>query len=118
MEYKRVKDLKVGDKVWLYQTYMSYEKSGFKVLSIKKQKTLAIVTIKWDVFGKERELVCYGHVSGELLAFNGNGYNDWRHVPLVCDYRRIKEKTEYFEWHDKERNIGRAVLELKRELGL
>ena len=115
MNYKRVKDLKVGDRVWLYLPYISSE-CGYEVLSIKKQKTLAIVTIKWRLFGVERELVCYGHVSGELLTFNGGGFQ--YDVPLVCDFKRTKEKTEREECWKKECNIGRAVLQLKERLDL
>lgn len=115
MDYKRVKDLKVGDKVWLYTPYASKE-GGYEVLSIKKQKTLAIVTIKAKFFGDEREFVCYGHVSGELLTFNGA---NWQYdVPFICDYRRIKEERDRKELWEKERNIGVTVLKLKELLDL
>ena len=65
-----MKDLKVGDKVYTYCAYLSPDE-GFVVKSIKKQKTLAIVTIDWNVLGKHKDVICYGHVSGELLVYNG-----------------------------------------------
>lgn len=104
-----MKDLKVGDKVYTYCAYLSPDE-GFVVKSIKKQKTLAIVTIDWNVLGKHKDVICYGHVSGELLVYNGAGWNS--NVPLVCDYKRIEEETERRAVWDEAKEIGRAVKSL------
>ena len=83
---KKVKDLKVGDKVYPYLYYIRQD-GGYVVTSIKKQKTLAIVTLSCN---EKREIICYGHVSGELLTHNGTSMIS--NVPFVCDYNRIMEK--------------------------
>lgn len=106
---KKVKDLKVGDKVFLYSSHLSPD-AGFVIKSIKKQKTLAIVTIDWDALGKHKDIICYGHVSGELLVYNGAGFDST--IPLVCDYQRIIEKTKEYEREYGQKKIGRAVQEL------
>ena len=103
---KKVKDLKVGDKVYLYCGHLSPD-AGFVVKSIKKQKTLAIVTIDWVEFGKHKDVICYGHVSGELLVCNGARYE--ANIPLVCDYKRIEEKTKAWDAEEGQREIGRVV---------
>lgn len=106
---KKVKELKVGDKVYLYCGHLSPD-AGFVVKSIKKQKTLAIVTIDWDVFDKHKDVICYGHVSGELLVYNGAGFDT--NIPLVCDYKRIEEKTKDWDAEEGQREIGRVVKSL------
>ena len=106
---KKVKDLKVGDKVYSYCAYLSPD-AGFVVTSIKKQKTLAIVTIDWNVFGKHKDVICYGHVSGELLVYNGAGWDS--NISLVCDFDRIIEKTKAWDEVGGQKEIGRAVIRL------
>lgn len=103
---KKVKDLKVGDKVYSYCGHLSPD-AGFVIKSIKKQKTLAIVTIDYYVFDKHKDVICYGHVSGELLVYNGAGWDS--NIPLVCDYKRIEEKTWHYKTIEGQREIGRAV---------
>lgn len=103
---KKVKDLKVGDKVYNYSACLSPD-AGFVVKSIKKQKTLAIVTIDWNVFDNHKDVICYGHVSGELLVYNGAGFET--NIPLVCDYKRIEEMTKSYYEGQGRREIGRIV---------
>lgn len=109
---KKVKELKVGDKVWYLAANMD-PSSGYIVKSIKKQKTLAIVTIDYHLFGKHKDVICYGHVSGELLVFNGQGFE--RTTPLVCDYARVLELTDISERRQKLINRGTALNAIFRE---
>ena len=111
---KKVKELKVGDRVWMYSAHMAYD-SGFVIKSIKKEKTLAIVTIDWDVFGKHKDVICYGHVSGELLVYNGAGFDS--NIPLVCDYKRITEKSEKSERDYKYIKVGEWLTAIVRAFG-
>ena len=112
---KRVKDLKVGDHVYLSDRYgIEYERF-FTVKEIKKRGTLA--TIKLSVLnGYDKiEAVAYGHVSSTTLSWfcRKSTFND---LPLTTNRESVEHMVKKNEWWDKELRVGKLVLELMDEL--
>lgn len=72
MANKKLKDLKKGDKVWLYDFTGT---TPIQVESVKRDGHLMIITLKWD----DSLFECYGHA----LGWTFSGYEIKHHWELV-----------------------------------
>lgn len=111
---KQNKEIKKGDKIWMYCSCLA-EKEGFTVMKVKKVKTLVEVVIIEKYFDKEYEVTLYGHRSSSMLS----GYNRYfGHVDFVytCDYDLIRKKTEKYNEDRRCIEAGRALLNIARYL--
>ena len=112
----RNKELKAGDKVWIYEAYMSRTESGYVVKSIKKSGTLVSIVVEAEGFdGKLREFKMYGHCNSRILS----GFDrTWGHdyTCYTCDYSLIIRKTQNAEREERVLDAGRALLNLVKFL--
>ena len=107
----RNKELKVGDKIWIYSAYMAIS-SGYIVKSVKKSKTLVTVTCEGDEYnGKQYDLIMYGHCNSRLLSGYDRKYGR-DDITYTCDYSLILKKSAAFDCEQKQLNAGRALLEI------
>ena len=108
----RNKELKAGDKVWIYAPYMSYSKSGYIVKSVKKSSTLVTVTCEAEYYdGKTYELTMYGHCNSRILSCFDRKYGV-DNICYTCDYDLIERKTEQEDYDTKLKDAGRALLKI------
>lgn len=109
----RNKELKVGDKVWLHEAYMS-RLNGYTVKSVKKSKTLVtVVAEKEHPFRKDKfyEITLYGHCNSRILS----GFDRvWSRDAdfYTCDYDLIDAKSRIEKENHKLREAGRTLLKL------
>ena len=108
----RNKELKVGDRVWIYAAYMSRLKSGYTVKSVKKSKTLVTIVAEadWSI-GNEKpyEVTMYGHCNSSILSGFDRKYGQ-DYTCYTCDYVLIEEKSRRADEDAKLKHAGRALL--------
>jgi hypothetical protein len=102
---KRVKDLKVGDHVYLLWTYGLDFETYFTVTEIRKKGTLATIKLTINEGYRIREAIAYGHVSSIILSWYGKWCAFSEH-PLTTDRECVKRLTDVYEERSKEREIG------------
>ena len=106
------KEIKKGDKIWLYASCLSYD-SYYVVSSVKKEKTL--ITVVVDVpakYGyKDYQITMYGHASSSLLSGYDIKYRN-KDIEYTCDYKLIEKKTEIYEQQSKYREAGYDFLRI------
>lgn len=107
---KKNKEIKKGDKIWLNFAYLRYD-SFYVVLSVKKKGTLVDVVADAERYGKHYEIVMYGHASSSILSGYDRKYGN-QDVCYTCDYSIIEKITKRWESSEKERDAGRALLNL------
>ena len=101
---KRVKDLKVGDNVYILWEYGIMYEDWFTVEEIKKRGTLAIVKLSHE----KHEAIAYGHVSSRYLSwFMKNG--TWTDYPLTTDREEVQQLYDRQERWNEARDIGSRV---------
>jgi len=112
---KQNKEIKKGDKIWLYSTFLD-EDSFYTVISVKKVRTLVeVVVSSINYEGKEYEILMYGHRSSSILS----GYDKCYHNPeleYTCDYDLIRQKTKRYNDDQHYRSAGIALLNLAKYL--
>ncbi len=106
----RNKDLKVGDKIFIFYPFLK-ESECHTIKSVKKNKTLVEVVVTAYYGKREYELIMYGHCSSCMLS----GYD--RRIPYrggmyTCDYTKIEDETRIWERKEKLANAGRALLNI------
>lgn len=108
----RNKELKAGDKVWIYEAYMSRTESGYVVKSVKKSSTLVSIVVEDEGFdGKLREFKMYGHCNSSILSgFDRKWGVDY--ICYTCDYNLIERRTEQEDYDTKLKDAGRALLRI------
>ena len=107
---KKNKEIKKGDKIWLSSPFLSYD-SFHRVLSVKKKSTLVEVIVDVEYFDKYYEVTMYGHASSSILSGYDRKYGN-QDVCYTCDYSIIEKITKRWESSEKERDAGRALLNL------
>ncbi len=111
------KELKVGDKIWIYCACLAYDQF-YTVKTVKKSGLLVAVTIESTLLDyKPFTVQLFGHASSSILS----GYHrNYAQVDMcfTCDYELIRRKTRQFEEEEKVRSVGYAALRLKRALGI
>jgi hypothetical protein len=107
----RNKELKKGDKVWIFCACMSYD-SNFPVLRVSKKGTLVTVVVEAKHYNmKKYEMTLYGHASSSLLSGFDRRYGN-TDIDYTCDYDLIREKTESYNKNERYRDAGMALLNL------
>lgn len=107
----RNKELKVGDKVWIYAPHMAIS-SGYIVKSVKKSGTSVSIVVEVECFNNEfYEFKMYGHCNSSILSGFDRKWGD-DDVCYTCDYSLIQKKTDKYESEQKQLNAGRALLEI------
>lgn len=110
----RNKELKPGDKVWLYSAYMSRSESGYTVKSVKKSKTLVTVVVETKhPYHSEKvyEFTLYGHCNSRILS----GFDRvWGcdGICYTCDYDLIEIKSRDEDRNSKLKAAGKALLDI------
>lgn len=107
---KKNKEIKKGDKIWLNSAYLSYA-SHHIVKSVKKKGTLVEVVVDAELYNKEYEVVMYGHASSSILSGYDRRFGN-QDVCYTCDYSIIEKITKRWDSSEKERDAGRALLNL------
>ena len=107
---KKNKEIKKGDKIWLSSPFLSYN-SFYRVLSVKKKSTLVEVIVDAEYFDKHYEVTMYGHASSSILSGYDRKFGN-QEVCYTCDYSIIEKITKRWESSEKERDAGRALLNL------
>ena len=106
------KEIKVGDKVWAYAACID-EDAYYIVSSVKKDKTLVIVTVDVPAhFGyKDYQIIMYGHASSSLLSGYDIKFRN-KDIDYTCDYSLVEKKTRIYEGERKYREAGYDFLRL------
>lgn len=105
------KELKKGDKIWLFTPCLSYT-SGFKVLRVSKKGTLVTVVVEAEYYNmKKYEITLYGHASSSLLSGYDRKFGN-TDIDYTCDYDLVRGKTERYERDKRFRDAGAALLKL------
>ena len=105
------KEIKKGDKIWLFSEYISYT-SGFNVLRVSKKGTLVTVVVEAEYFNKKKyEITLYGHASSSLLSGDDRRFGN-ADVDYTCDYDLVRKKTARYERDERFRDAGAALLNL------
>ena len=106
------KEIKVGNKVWIYSAFSGKE-DGYIVSSVKKDKTLVIVTVDIPAhFGyKEYQIIMYGHASSSLLSGFNIKYRN-QDICYTCDYSLVEKKRRIYEGEKKYRDAGYDFLRI------
>lgn len=113
---KRNKEIKVGDKIWLYSACISRD-SYYVVKSVKKNKTLVtvVVDVKGRAYHNDYEIIMYGHASSSLLSgYDRKFYNS--ELCYTCEYFLIEKETKRYERDQRFKNAGMALLNLVKYL--
>ena len=109
----RNKEIKVGDKIWLYAPYMSRDKSGYTVKSVKKSKTLVTVVAEiehpWKK-GNRYEAVFYGHYNSRILSSYDKVWGRDEDC-YTCDYNIIDKISIREDINIKLKQAGRTLLD-------
>ena len=107
MKPKKLKDLKKGDPIWLYDFIGT---TPIRVEKVKRQGSIAIVTIKWG----NSEFDAYGPALGRnCVAYIGTRFDD--HV-FTTDSESAKFRHDRKEGVRKYMEIGQAVDSLIEKL--
>ena len=100
---KKLKDLKKGDRIWLYGFTGT---TPIYVEKVKRQGEMCMVTVKWD----EVEHVCFGHA----LAWTCVGY--WKRFRaeriFTTDYEDIKRQEDKKEANKNYIELGKQLIEI------
>lgn len=104
------KEIKKGDKIWLFSECLSYT-SGFNVLRVSKKGTLVTVVVEAEYFNKKKEIILYGHASSSLLSGYDRRFGN-TDIDYTCDYDLVRKKTAKYERDERFRNAGAALLNL------
>ena len=107
------KEIKKGDKIWLYGACLS-EREFFTVTKVRKVKTLVEVVVSASFFKKQTEIVMYGHCSSSLLSGYDRRFFNRPEIGYTCDYELIKEKTRKYERDQKYIDAGIALLNVAK----
>ena len=107
---KKNKEIKKGDKIWLSSPFLAYD-SFYRVLSVKKKSTLVEVIVDAEHFDKHYEITMYGHASSSILSGYDRKFGNME-VCYTCDYTIVEQQTIRYHNIEKERDAGRALLNL------
>lgn len=112
---KQNKEIKKGDKIWLYSTFVD-EDSFYTVISVKKVKTLVEVVVSATYYDeKEYEILMYGHRSSSMLSgYDKRYYNP--ELEYTCDYDLIRQKKKRYNDDQHYKSAGIALLNLAKYL--
>ena len=108
------KEIKVGDKIWLYSAYL-IEDEYHTVLGVKKSKTLVAVVVSARYYDKEYEITMYGHASSSMLSGFDRKYGN-RDTVYTCDYSQIERETKMQKSKEHIMNAGYALLHMVKFL--
>ena len=106
---KQNKEIKVGDKIWMYSECLD-EREYHTVVSVRKVKTLVEVVVSAKFFDKEFEITMYGHRSSSLLSGYEKNYYNHLDMGYTCDYDLIRKKTDRYNRDQRYRDAGIALL--------
>jgi hypothetical protein len=112
----RNKELKVGDKVWVFSAYMSHDKSGYTVKSVKKNKTLVTVVAEaCFLYPKEKpyDITLYGHCNSKLLSSYDRKWGRDDDI-FVCDFDLIIKRTKITENNERLMDAGETLLNIAK----
>lgn len=112
---KRVKDLKVGDHVYLMWDYGLDFEDWFTVAEIKKKGTLATIKLAVREGNSIREVIAYGHVSSPILSWFSKGYS-FHEYPLTADRESVQRLANAYNMYSEAREIGMTVKKLLKQL--
>lgn len=104
---KKLKDLKVGDSMWVN----SY--TNTTPISVKKKKRdgpLVSLTLKWD----KSEYECFGHALGYVCVGYCKSYR--HHEIFTTDYDSARERENRQNRYEKLKDVGLAVRNLIRAI--
>lgn len=100
---KKLKDLKAGDHLWLYNFTGT---TSIDVVKVKREGNIAIVTVRWD----NEEFIAYGPALGWSCTAYNQKYQD--EFVLTSRYNDALQREKRNELNDKQRQIGQTVMDL------
>ena len=112
---KRVKDLKVGDHVYLYWNYGVDFEDWFTVAEIRKKGTLATIKLAIKEGDRIKEVIAYGHVSSAILSWYGRECYISEY-PLTTDRESAQRLADAYNMWSEEREIGATAKKLLKQL--
>jgi len=112
---KRVKDLKIGDHVYLLWNYGVDFEDWFTVAEIRKKGTLATIKLAIKEGDRIKEVIAYGHVSSAILSWYGKGCY-MSEYPLTTDRESAQRLANDYNMWSEEREIGVTAKKLLKQL--